>query len=280
MGNQLSYGVGSVVSSCGCTSGVTKVVIHIGGIEPWSSKMQVKPRLERQAEMSRLSPLRHIHVQDVLNHFHGKVKNWTGGLSAHVFLKTAQGLLQARGIRCSDEERKGLLDVFESMDFDGDGFLSLGEFAGCMTVFFYGTRNDRLKAVFETINSDNNGVLSRNELRHYLQPFVQAMTPDDAASLRPLLLEKTTDDVFSEMASLSDDGSVSLKEMVHWMEIGHNIIDRLAAIIDCEVYRMWMDQQQLKYPTWLNSNASKCPAACNTVGARPLGHAHARPCYI
>merc|ERR1712146_655634 len=91
---------------------------------------------------------------------------------------------------------------------------------------------------------DRNGdrVLDKFELMEYFQPFVNCMTPPQAEALRPLLLQKATDQIYKEMDwDLSD--SISSDEFLMWARQGNNVVDRLATIIEQEVHIMWLHQR-------------------------------------
>merc|ERR1719374_509968 len=105
-----------------------------------------------------------------------------------------------------------------------------------MTVFFKGTVKEKVEAVFETLDADGDGSLSKSEMQEYLKPYVYAMTPVEASSLRPLLLSWVTNDLFTDM-DIDDDGRVNSWELVTWSERGNDIVHRVAAIIDHELFK-------------------------------------------
>jgi len=255
MGSSFSYGLGYTAAHCGCADacgieGTTKAIMHLEKIEPWSAKDRIMVHLQKQEMLARKTPLRHVPVQDGLNHFTNHASGILGGMTEAVFRKQAIAVLNAKGIKYSRADEQELTDVFKSMDYDDSGRLSLGEWAGGMTVFFRGSREDCVHAVFEALDADHNGTLSRQELREYLKPFVKAMVPEEAAALRPVLLKKATDDIFDEMDHFRQvDECITSEEMILWMQDGNNIIDRLVKVIDPLVYKIWLEQKT-KTSTW------------------------------
>jgi len=217
-----------------------------------------------QEQLARNTPLRKVLVQDGLNHFADKSRNWMGGMTEEVFKKTAINLLNAKNIQHTPDEDNQLHAIFQAMDYDDNGRLSIGEWSGGMTVFFKGTREECVHAVFTTLDADGNGVLSRSELGAYLTPFVKAMIPEEAAPLRPLLIKKCTEDIFDEMSHLIEvDDCISGEEMIAWMQAGNNIIDRLVKVIDPLVYKIWLSQKTKQSNWGLGSHQSYDPVSHN-----------------
>merc|ERR1712187_421712 len=122
-------------------------------------------------------------------------------------------------------------------DFDQNGALSIGEWAGGLSVFFRGTPEDGVRALFNVLDRDQSQSLDKNELQEYLKPYVSACTPSRADALRPLLLKKTTDDIFNEM-DVDGANDISSDEMLNWIRNNNSIIARVITIIDTEVYNM------------------------------------------
>ena len=104
----------------------------------------------------------------------------------------------------------------------------------------------------------------------YLSPFVKAMSPPEAAALRPLLEKKASsfctssqyiwhencegwlpvfkqavDDIYYDM-DMDHTADISSDEMLSWSKRGNNIVDRLADIIDQEVYQIWLTESKKK----------------------------------
>merc|ERR1712232_154362 len=155
------------------------------------------------------------------------------------FVKTSIELMQTRGIQYNERDRQMLHEIFDSMDFDKSGTLDLGEWAGGLSVFFRGTQEECVHAVFNALDRDKNRSLSKSELQEYLKPFVKAMSPSEADSLRPLLVKKATDEIYNDM-DFNHDGKITSEELLEWSRRGNTIIEKMADIIDKEVYRIWL----------------------------------------
>jgi Ca2+-binding EF-hand superfamily protein len=251
MGNHAM--TGNAMNFCGCTDSIgfeksASTLISLHGIEPWNARELINDNLRRQGELARRSPLRQVHVEDGLNYIGQKISSWlpgSKGLTRENFVKSCLELLRTRNVLpfAGPGDRQELLDIFTSMDFDRNGSLSLGEWAGGLSVFFKGTFEESMHAVFQTLDSNKNGSLSKTELQEYLKPFVKAMSPNQADSLRPLLLKKATDDIYKDM-DFDHNNAISSNELLEWSRRGNSIVDKLADIIDKEVYRIWLKQQQ------------------------------------
>jgi Ca2+-binding EF-hand superfamily protein len=149
----------------------------------------------------------------------------------------------SKGIPQKPRDRDELYEIYDSMDFDRSGYLSLGEWAGGLSVFFRGTQEECVHAVFNTLDRDKSRTLTKTELQEYLKPFVKAMSPPQADALRPVLLKKATDDIYREM-DIDHRNDISSEELLAWTRRGNNIIDKLADIIDKEVYRIWLAERE------------------------------------
>jgi len=102
-------------------------------------------------------------------------------------------------------------------------------------------------AVFSVLDPDNGQSISKQKLQDYLRPFVMAMSPPAAEALRPILLRKAVDDIYREM-NLDRESDVSSEEFLAWTSKGNSIIDRLADLIDKEVYQIWLSAQSGQAP--------------------------------
>jgi len=256
--------LGSIVADCGCSEAFgfdnsVKAIMRMEGIEPWSAKDLVKANLDKQVELASVSPLKYIHVNEGLRLFNQQISSFDGQLSKTAFLHACKEMLRQKHIDgvggLADDAV--LLQVFDSLDYDRDEKLSRGEWAAGLAIYFKTSEDESLlhwfrskspcqaetmRAVFQLLDSDGNGFLSHSEMREYLTPYVKAMTPPHAAALRPLLLKKTTDDIFREM-DLSLDDNVSYDEMLRWLEAGNNVVDKLVKLIEEEVMQMWWRMQ-------------------------------------
>ncbi|CAK0891253.1 unnamed protein product [Prorocentrum cordatum] len=234
-------------------------LINLNGIEPWNARDLIKKNLDRQLELAKRSPLRSIPILDGLDFVRRQSEEaWGGSLMNAVglapatikkmqFVRILTNLLKhpQLGVRHSQRDIDDLAHVFESIDFDGNGELSLGEWAGGLSVFFKSDPDSAVKAIFQTLDTDHSDDITKRELQEYLKPFVNAMSPLEAASLRPLLLKKATDDIFSEMDADHSD-TISVAEMIKWSKRGKDVVHVLADIIDKEVYVIILNQRDKK----------------------------------
>merc|ERR1712110_1403476 len=76
-----------------------------------------------------------------------------------------------------------------------------------------------------------------DELEACLMPFVNAMIPETAKPLRPILLGKVTDDIQLEMDIDRQDG-ISYAEMVEWISKGNTIIGRVGRSIEDSMFEI------------------------------------------
>jgi len=241
--------VGNALNSCGVTDAVgfgrtTAGVIRMQGIEPWPARELVNENLARQAELARRHPLNQVPVEIGMNWFKDYVGGWfkSAHLTREIFVDRATELLLYCNVRHHQADVYLLYDIFDSMDYDGNGELSAGEWAGGLTVFFKGNVDQCIHAVFDILDANGDKSLSKSELTEYLKPFVSAMTPPEASALRPLLTKKAADDIFEEM-DFDHNQCISSDEMLEWSQRGNNIIDKIAQIIEHEVYSVWLKEK-------------------------------------
>jgi len=267
-----------------------KAVMKYHGIESWNARALIGERLKRQTELAKQSPLSKIKVGEGLAFMQKRFNQ--GYLDKGLSLLGAQSILSMRITReqfvavCWDmmkkvkdykqcsiepkaEHKKALYDIFDSIDFDKSGTLSRGEWAGACSVFFRGTTEEYVTAVFSILDTNGDKKLPLSELQEYLRPYVDAMTPVEAEALRPMLLKRATETIFKKMDVNSND-SVSLKEMLQWTRAGNNIIDSLAAVIDGEVYAFWLKNSK---DTWKQraAGANASPSSSISGGAPCTG---------
>jgi Ca2+-binding EF-hand superfamily protein len=243
MGNQSSQILGNTLATCGCQNLVgfemsAEAVIRTGHIEPWPAKALIRERLENQALLARSSPLRNIPVQDGFEHVSRHIGRF-GGLTKQDFLKVVENLVEVRRIPHKPNELQSIGEVFDSMDYDGNEELTVGEWAGGLTVFFKGTQEEKTAALFQLLDRDANGSLSKPEMKEYVTPLVKAMTPPEASALRPLLITHATDTIFDQV-DVNHDGKCETHEFNAWRK-NHSLVDELVNVIEGEVYKIWLE---------------------------------------
>lgn len=240
MGNSL----GEVADSLGATEtfgfrNTSRAIINAHGIEPWHARDLVRRRLQRQSDLAKNHPFKEIPVRTGVNWFKDRLGSDYTHLSRHMFMEQGRALLRHSKVRHSQQDINTLYDIFDAMDFDGNGELSIGEWAGGVTVFFQGDMRDKVCAAFSALDTNGDETLDWFELKEYLKPFIGAMTPPQAHALRPLLLKRITNDIFEEM-DFDHNTMISYQEMMDWSAIpGNNIINRVAELIENEVYAIW-----------------------------------------
>lgn len=214
-------------------------VVKLNGVEEWAAFDLLKERLLKQEELYKASPLQYVHVKQGLNIFSNAGSFCSGSLSKANFVRESWNIakdLHQQGV--GGEADKGVLArVFESIDYDEDETLSRGEWAEGLTKFFKGTAEEKIKATFECLDADGNGNLSQTELKEYLTPLVKAMTPPEASSMRPLLIQRVAAEAFDECDS-HHQGYITSDEFLEWMNKQGSVEKRVGDIIEREVYKI------------------------------------------
>jgi len=218
--------------------------------------------LNSQRQLASVSSLRHVPVEDGFKqliaelHVMGVVN---GVVDRRTFVKIVGNLLLKRDGHLNLHE-KDVNSIFNSMMFDESDMLSLGEWSGGLSVFFEGTQEEKTQALFEFLDQDGDGCLSKKELKEYLAPLVKSMTPSEALPMQPILLELCANQ-FMQILSVTMDGKVS-RDKFFQFHSEHNIIDALSHMIDSNVYQIWVKQN-------MNCQGDGEDKDC---GARPVLH--------
>eukprot|EP00747_Dinoflagellata_sp_TGD_P168960 gnl/TRDRNA2_/TRDRNA2_196651_c0_seq1.p1 gnl/TRDRNA2_/TRDRNA2_196651_c0~~gnl/TRDRNA2_/TRDRNA2_196651_c0_seq1.p1 ORF type:complete len:329 (+),score=47.90 gnl/TRDRNA2_/TRDRNA2_196651_c0_seq1:70-1056(+) len=223
----------------------TSALLSLNGIKPWVAADLVMEALRKQAELARRTPLRKVSVQEGLAHFDSSA-GWSKNFSRDDFVLQACTLLELKDVRYVPIDVDDLFAIFDSMDFDGCAELSIGEWAGGLSVFLSGSRVECIHKVLQLLDPGSSRSLSKRSLEAYLLPFVKAMTPVEAAALRPVLLQKTCDDILEEL-SLADRQELTSQEMVRWIETSASVIERLNALIENEVRHLCHEQERARH---------------------------------
>lgn len=253
MGNAFDSGshcIGHTVAHCGCMNVVgfdksAEAVIRTGNIEPWPAKTLIRERLEHQSALAATSPLKNIPVQDGFAHVSSHIGRFSG-LTRAEFIKVVVNLIQVRRTASQPvtyAERDQIEEIFDSIDFDENDELSVGEWAGGLTVFFKGTPEEKTNALFQLLDRDGNGSLSKSEMQEYVTPLVKAMTPPEAAALRPLLITHATDTIFDQV-DCDHNGKCDSMEFNRWRQ-EHSLVEELVTVIEGEVYKIWLDHNMM-----------------------------------
>jgi len=110
-----------------------------------------------------------------------------------------------------------------------------------VALFLKGTESEKTQAVFDMLDADGSGTLDRSEMMVYLTPLVKAMTPPQAAALRPILLQHATNEIFQSL-DLNSDGKISAQEFTYWNS-NNSILDVLVNLIEAKVYKHWLNNR-------------------------------------
>merc|ERR1712224_63438 len=136
-----------------------------------------------QLNLARYSPLRTIPVKFGLEHFRRHI-GYFRGLTKEAFIHIAQNLMQVWRVPRKPDDIECLEAIFDSMDYSLNGKLSLGDWASGLTVFFKGCQEEKVSALFSLLDRNEDGSLSKPDIKEYIMPLVQAMTPPEASALR------------------------------------------------------------------------------------------------
>eukprot|EP00746_Dinoflagellata_sp_MGD_P131272 gnl/MRDRNA2_/MRDRNA2_65066_c0_seq1.p1 gnl/MRDRNA2_/MRDRNA2_65066_c0~~gnl/MRDRNA2_/MRDRNA2_65066_c0_seq1.p1 ORF type:complete len:346 (+),score=62.87 gnl/MRDRNA2_/MRDRNA2_65066_c0_seq1:82-1038(+) len=226
-----------------------EAVMHTTDISPWSSKMLFLQRLNTQRQLASASSLQHVPVADglkqVMAELHGMgVVN--GAADRSTLENIVRGLVLKRDGYLKAHEDELLNSVFDSMIFDESEILSLGEWSGGLSAFFEGTKEAKTQALFELLDQDSDGCLSKKELKEYLAPLVKSMIPSEAIPMQLILLELCASQIMQSL-SVTVDGKVLVSRQEFFQfHSEHDIVDSLSHMIDSKVYQIWIRKNEVQ----------------------------------
>jgi len=235
-----------------------KTLIHLEAIKPWDCRALIEEHLQKQAELAPRTPLRKVDVQDAFAYLKANsrsvVKGFESRLHKRKFVRLCEELLERKNVPYDMADKEDIGEIFDSLDYDRSGYLSTGEWASGLAGFLRGHRDQKVLAVIRALDVDNAQKLTRRQVEEFIAPFVKAMTPPEAESLRPLLVKKVVKDIFTEM-DLNRKGDISAEEWLQWSRLSHrnNILTRLTKIIEEEVYKIWLEHSKSFEPHRWNS---------------------------
>jgi len=213
------------------------LMIRSQNISPWPAEELFRAKLRVQEDLRLSTKLYLIPVDLGLTHFVNHFPNYlSAGMKMDTFVGICQNLLAQN--HHERPQPKVLERIFRSMDFDGNGSLTVGEWAGSLKSFFMGSDEAKNRAVFRLIDTSHDGRLEKEELKEYLRPIINAMIPLDANALRPLITTRLMELVFSEIDA-DGDGSVTSAEFLAWSK-EHDLVRVLGRMIEGPVYKVWM----------------------------------------
>jgi len=236
MGHALSIGAGGYTTEKGYMQNID-VMIRSQNIAPWPAEDMFRAKLRMQEDLRHSTKLYLIPVELGLMHFVNHMPNYLStGMKVDTFVSIAQNLLVQN--HHEKPQPQALQRIFRSMDYDGNGSLTVGEWSGGLKTFFMGTEEAKNRAVFRLIDTSTDGRLDKDELKEYLRPIMNAMIPIEANSLRPLILSRLLELVFTEIDA-DGDGTVTSGEFLAWSK-EHDLIRVLGKMIEGPVYKVWM----------------------------------------
>lgn len=146
------------------------------------------------------------------------------------FLDCYQELLRSHSIEVPSEDVRGA--IFDLVDRDGNGVVDMMELVCGVALLCGGTEDEKFEAIFNTVDANSDGFISVDELFKFLTSvFRVGLTPQALAVMNSMgptvgsaeeLASVTTMECFS-VADISGDGLLSFEEFKNWLyEPGHD----------------------------------------------------------
>jgi len=129
--------------------------------------------------------------------------------------------------------------VFDLMDSHASNRLSIGECAGAIAAFFKGTQEEKARALFDLLDEDRKGGLSKKELEERLIAPIKAMTPREASPLVRLLARFCADQIMKS-PSVTDKTKIpyetkisyeQCQDLIRWQ----SLMDFITTFVEEEV---------------------------------------------
>jgi Ca2+-binding EF-hand superfamily protein len=147
-----------------------------------------------------------------------------GSLSRSAFNRCFRTIINSTGD--PNDERLQLLNsvlanLFDLFDEDASGHVDSNELICGLTVLCAGRRDDKVRAAFETMDTNSDGFLSKDEMHSYLRSVFKVLYETNPGSYEhtgvdaDTLAAETTDKAFED-ADADHDGLLSFEEFTHW----------------------------------------------------------------
>eukprot|EP00928_Gymnodinium_smaydae_P015075 TRINITY_DN15527_c0_g1_i1.p1 TRINITY_DN15527_c0_g1~~TRINITY_DN15527_c0_g1_i1.p1 ORF type:complete len:465 (-),score=82.72 TRINITY_DN15527_c0_g1_i1:37-1371(-) len=220
MGNAMHVGH-ALAMVPGMDSGNTalRVLMEQYNIRPWDARALMDHYVQRQRQLARTSAFRLIDVSDGLHFYTSYFTRHMGRVNEvarEAFVQLSLQLFAEKGLRFPSEEAHLLYDIFDAINLSRTGVLTTLELVTGLSCFFAGTVEQQALAVFDVLDMNCANGLPKSSLADFLRPCVWCMVPESAAVLRPLLLNRVTNQLFSQITFDAKD-SISRSEFVSFV---------------------------------------------------------------
>ncbi|XP_062244882.1 guanylyl cyclase-activating protein 2-like [Platichthys flesus] len=159
----------------------------------------------------------------------------SGNLHLHEFKK-----IFGSSTPCTEEESAYMENVFRSFDTNKDGKLDFMEFVAAVHLVFRGKLEDKLRWSFKVYDTNGNGCLDRQEVRHILKIINKIKRHNEPE------VTENIDDICNRIFDLVDknnDSQISLDEFIEGAEKDPWVMEQLKLdIAPCD----WFIEQQSK----------------------------------
>lgn len=147
-------------------------------------------------------------IQDLYKCFKKLDKDNSGELDRGEFRNLWKTKFAIKGVTSSQID-----NYFDAFDTDGSGTISFTEFASALGILGPGTKEEKLKYIFNVYDNDKNGVLTSNELdeivkQMYSVSFAVGRSAEKDSSFIRALVKKL---------DVDGDGVITLDE---WVAVG------------------------------------------------------------
>ena len=204
-----------------------KMVSRVGPqISPIFEEEQQPVGFKDLSTLKKESKLSEIHVDDLIQQATtSALKHDNGELYHDVesFTDCLNMLYEHGRILPPNEEL--IKHLFDSLDHAGEGKVDLVEVTAGLVLYAGGSEEDKVEAVFGTVDRDRNGYLSLEELIRFFRLIFQnvfsqevrgAMASSGVHASSPDELAVKTAVECMEMCDLNKDGKLSLSEFKSW----------------------------------------------------------------
>ncbi|KAI3385992.1 hypothetical protein SNEBB_002796 [Seison nebaliae] len=120
--------------------------------------------------------------------------------------------------------------VFKTIDLDGDGTVTFEEFIKTLSILTDDNMEEKLKWTFTLYDTNNDGLISRQELRKMIESVYDMMGPSTKPPVDDNLIHKHSEDIYERMNLHHSAEGITLEDFIQYCltdEIVNNSLNML-----------------------------------------------------
>ena len=178
------------------------------------------------SEIRKITGLETLNFSEILEIFAEATDLDDGTISLDAFTdclaEISRHVGQIENVNDEDSLRLVVHELFQLFDQDNSDTVDMVELSSGMAVLAGGDVDEKVRAAFKLYDFDDNGKISRHEMRHHLEAVYKVLYHADSTLSEKIgqtpreLAEQTTTEAFT-LCDLNNDNTLSFEEFKRWM---------------------------------------------------------------